>query len=364
MRALFISDIHLTNTLIDNDALLESLYEKFDDAHINKLDLISISGDFFDKAILFAHPDIVAIQNFIIFLLRQVKQFNIVLRVLEGTPSHDAKQSKSFDYLNTALDINADCKHVNNLSIEHHDGLNIDMLFIPDEWRATTEATQQDVNKLLKEHNLLQVDFTIMHGMVEWQVPKGLHLPSHSSKFYSGITRKYVSIGHFHNMEVRENIIAQGSFDRLAHNEEEPKGHIVVDVEGEYYGNNDKLTFVENKKATLFKTIDIRGLSIDAADEALEVVKTYPYKSHVRILKDKVSPLEGLIEAIRQKYPSLHWKIKTESISKPVQIIKPVHKAIVINKKEITALLLDRLKVSNIESILINKAEEILSEVI
>ena len=61
-----------------------------------------------------------------------LKPYNIILRILEGTPSHDWKQSKLFIHLNDLTKAGTDVKYIDSLSIEYIDKFGINVLY-PDE---------------------------------------------------------------------------------------------------------------------------------------------------------------------------------------------------------------------------------------
>ena len=81
---------------------------------------------------------------------------------------------------------------------------------------------------------LTKVDYAVMHGQFDYQLPKHITgMPRHDSQKYLDIVKHYIFIGHIHTHSVYDRIIAQGSFDRLTHGQEEPKGYVVSIVDDE-----------------------------------------------------------------------------------------------------------------------------------
>jgi len=136
---------------------------------------------------------------------------DICLRVLEGTPSHDRRQSRQFKIVKALLGIEMDLKYVDTLSIEHNEKFDCTFLYLPDEWRGCNEQTKEEVKRLLVQHNLESVDFAFMHGSFPHQLPNIKHIPVHDPEFYLSIVNKYIFIGHIHVMSQYERILAQGS---------------------------------------------------------------------------------------------------------------------------------------------------------
>ena len=86
-----------TNTFHVVDNLRKALPDNEETA---KLDLILLAGDIFDHLLTLPQEEVDEIQAWITELLAICAKYNILLRVLEGTPSHDWKQSRQFVNLN------------------------------------------------------------------------------------------------------------------------------------------------------------------------------------------------------------------------------------------------------------------------
>ena len=67
--------------------------------------------------------------------------------------------------------------------------------------------------------------------------------------------KKVIDVGHVHQHRVVGRSVSNGSFDRLNHGDEDPKGLIRI----EDYPDTFKLFFVENEHAAIFNTIKIPG---------------------------------------------------------------------------------------------------------
>lgn len=301
-----ISDIHLghrKNKAID---IINNFKSTVIAHHAKrKFSMMFLAGDVFDGLINLPSDDTYEIILWVSWLLEWCSGHNVDLRVLEGTPSHDWQQSRLFDSLGKALKVPCDFRYESTLSIEHveHNGLTI--LYVPDEWAADTEDTYKQVLLLLEKHNLKQVDIAIMHGQFGYQLPAHIQrMPRHNEDRYLEIVRYYISIGHVHNHSVHKRIVAQGSFDRLAHGEESPKGLVHIDLHpdgsGEHY-------FIPNANAKIFKTVDVSKFDLtESMDKLHRAISRLPDGSHLRIKSKSDHPIVAGLDLLKKQYPFIN----------------------------------------------------------
>src|SRR5690606_34198135 len=142
LRSAIFSDVHLGHRTTPTEHIIQQLKLALPtNEETSNLDIIWISGDLFDRFLPLNHPDLPLIHEYIAWLLRLCKRHDIVLRVLEGTPSHDNKQAWLVEAINADVEIGADAKHVESLSIEYIERFGIHVLYIPDEWSADNDDT-------------------------------------------------------------------------------------------------------------------------------------------------------------------------------------------------------------------------------
>ena len=177
-----LSDIHLGHGLVPTSDIINRLYKALpSNAESDKLDIIFVAGDVFDQLLFLPDAPVLDIQIWIADLFELCHRHNIALRVLEGTPSHDRGQGKQFEmiYLTVGYDRDdkfVDFKYVPTLSIEYIELLDINVLYVPDEWDHDPDITWESVKNLLKDQGLEQVDFAVMHGNFEYHLPDHLKI--------------------------------------------------------------------------------------------------------------------------------------------------------------------------------------------
>lgn len=309
IKYLTISDVHLGNRKNKTQEIVANLNRFLYEANDFKdLDVIFIAGDLFDVLLDLSSEEISSIMGFLGDLMSYCSMNDIKLRILKGTPSHDWNQSKISESVFLLTNKTLDFKYIDTLHIEYLKDLQLHILYVPDEWTSNTELTFKQVKELLKDNNIEQVDIAIMHGMFNYQlrnVPGNIQ--KHNEVDYLNIVKYFINIGHIHSFSTYERIIAQGSFDRLAHGEEEPKGGVVCEIDGK----NNIFYFIENKGAKIYKTIEIKSKDLDASLSRIDkVISKLPKDSYVRIKAVKDHPVYQAFEQLKIKYP-LYYLSKT-----------------------------------------------------
>jgi hypothetical protein len=359
-----ISDIHLGHDRVPTSHIISNLIQAFPDTKdTHALDIIFIAGDLFDQILNLPELQVRDIKVWMVSLLTICKKANITLRILEGTPSHDRGQSRLFETINQLSGINADCRYIDTVYIEYLDKFDINVLYVPDEWKHDPDDTWNDVKDKLLEHKLDKVDYAVMHGVFEHQLPVHLKLPCHQSSRYLSIVKKYITIGHHHVMTVNDRILAQGSFDRLAHGEEGAKGHFRLTITDRDVCDHDVITFVENPNATIFKTIDVRGMSADDLDEVFTSVCKLPIESHIRLKVSKNYPHMAILDSYKKRFGEYRWVIKTEDNTTDVTAsitFKNKHVAVEIKPDDIVNIVSSRLRSRGCDDAILNRAIELM----
>lgn len=306
---LTLSDIHLGHNLNRTDNIISNLRQYFKDNHkvFKSLDMICLVGDIFDRLLMSGGKDSIQATEWLIELIIYCKSNKIALRILEGTPSHDWKQATLITSIIEKLNIDLDYKYVDTLHIERNTKLGINILYIPDEYRHKASETYKEVKELLFEHKLTKVDIAFIHGQFNYQLPILLD-SSHSEQDYLDIVKYYISVGHIHTPSVYERILAQGSFDRLAHNEEEDKGGHLITI---YKNGEMSFNFIKNKKAMIFKTYRFETEDLEEITKILDKeIDKVPIGSHIRIISSREDFISKNLKSLKDRYAKVVIKIE------------------------------------------------------
>lgn len=321
LNILAISDLHLGHSTTPTSYIIKNLYKHaFNESRENKdLDIIFIAGDVFDSLQDNASENMIVIRKFVASLLYFCKKHDILLRVLKGTKLHDWDQSYIFKEENDNHDIGCDLLYVDKVSIEYIERYGINVLYVPDEAHPTANETLELVEKLMSERNLTQVDYAIMHGAFPHQLPEidSIKHILHDTEKYLNLVTHYIFIGHVHTHSIYERIIAHGSFDRLCHGEEGPKGFIRV--------NKGKVKFIENVDAMPFISLDVNQLNFDKVTEKINKLIKDERQMHIRLICSKDSPAFEMQRRLSLRYPFIKFTYKnaTKKQKPGVLIAKP-----------------------------------------
>lgn len=167
-------DVHLLHRRVPTWHIVNVLKEtlvKFE----NTIDAIYIAGDLFDDSRHLRQEDSQEAIGFLTWLLFWAKSTNTAIRVLEGTPSHDHKQSKIVEELNSA--VGADCLYLDKIGVFYDEALDATIGWVQDEYKALgsetidATATEKEMAELLATRGIEQMDFCFMHGCFQFQVP-------------------------------------------------------------------------------------------------------------------------------------------------------------------------------------------------
>lgn len=348
LKAGWSQDQHCLHRLLGADRPLNALMRAFpDDDFTGQLDVLYYGGDFFDHEVPYTHPELPKIHTYMGWRLRMAEKHGYAVRVLEGTRSHDRGQCKHWETIHQLMGSKVDFKYIDTLMIESHPVMG-DVLYIPDNWRPTTDEVWLDVKAALKAHNLEMVDWVIMHGAFKHQLPDHLEgkVQMHDPERYSAICRKYVLVGHIHLRSQYKNIISAGSPERLCHGEEEPKGTLRIECNPH---GEDLILFQENIHARIAKTIDVRGMSFD---QILDITSDFAHTQGDQdiSLRLEVDPQDEIcfnLKVLQNHYPGIEITLKKDKLNK-------VH---LINLSE-------PLKVTNIVDLSIENATKMLLDFI
>lgn len=338
-------DVHLGHRNTKTNEIIRKLYRIFPETEETRnLDFIFIEGDLFDHLLYLNNDYMSDIHIWCEWLIGLCNKHQIALRVLEGTPSHDMKQPAILEAMAKKYHETIDFKYADKLDIEFHEKTGATILYLPDEYDSPIENCFTAAKQLVHSHGLKQVDFVCMHGSFDYQLPPVHGIPTHCRSDWESIVKHYILVGHVHFPSQNGKVLAAGSFDRLKHGEEGPKGHLRVTVKN----GADQITFVENKEAKLYKTIDISGLDVDhLLEKVSKVIKDAPNDSYFRLSGKKSDGVTTACSYMSDKYPQYNWTdhITEDDVAKTnqTQILENSYQPIHLTRNNLPKLLSDRL---------------------
>lgn len=363
LRIAVLSDIHIGHRRTPTTKIIDSLRTALpNNAETAALDVIFLSGDVFDDLLAMNSPAVWEAEFWVTELLRLCSKYDIALRVLEGTPGHDWKQSRMFPKLKELTGLDVDLEYVDTLCIRHIERYGISVLYVPDELPGSTENTLSQVRELLKAQGLTKVDFAIMHGQFGFQIPAAAKAPKHNEKAYLELVKHLIFIGHDHTHKRYERIFVPGSIERLKHLEEGPKGHLRAEVwpSGEF-----NLEFRENTEAQKYVTVSVKPELDETIQFLDDLTDELPAGSHIRISGPIGHPIFYSIDDLIRRWPLHHWSKDVQGAPEPETVIEDegvVFTPIAITKENIVTLAEARLNQKPLDSLVLEAALHLLKE--
>jgi len=356
MNTLIISDIHFGHPKTPTSFIVSNFHTFFEENHelFAELDVLFIAGDITDRLIKIWDPVWKDIFRWYQWLMKYCEDHGIILRILEGTKSHDRGQASIAEGFERSDKI--DFRYIDTMTIETLEGL--DVLYVPDDMCLGAEELKKEVQATLKSFKKTKVDICVLHGLFNYQLPMVNDLSFFDEDYMSSITRLFISIGHVHSFSERGKIIAQGSFDRLAHNEEEEKGAVYVDTDTMEWKR------VINKNAMTYHTVDVSNMG--SHKDLRKIVKGLREGSKIRLEGPATNALIQNVKELPELYPAMEWSVKKEKEDKVVNI-RPVTittKAIVLNEATLSREYESHLKDLGYEEEVITDQLKVLEELL
>lgn len=341
---LVLSDIHLGHRKTKTSDIVNRLLNVLKTPIAQSVDIIAIPGDIFDRQLNLTFHQLTEIHLWIMQLLVHCRDNNITLLIVEGTPSHDWKQSNLFNIIIEQYGFSLDFHYIQTLDIVHIEKFNISVMFVPDKWSPTSDGTYNQAINLMKERGLSKVDYVLFHGAFDYQFPGVEDVPTHKADMWSDLVKHFIFAGHIHTHSQYKKILVPGSFDRLIHGEEGPKGYLHVNVISPDIAD---IHFIENKDATIYKTFDCRNRDVLEAIPKYLSEKDYPKGSHFRLILDKDSPFRTNLSKIERRWSDGHWSIKKEKtdmqLSSTLKVVKEEYHALDITPDNILRLMTEEM---------------------
>ena len=249
-----------------------------------KPQIVAITGDWWHKRL---HSDSIPYQKSIQTILAiasEVVSYGGYFRFVKGTLTHDLETAET---LKLVLDNFLDpikCKIITSVEIEtiYIENKPYKIGYLPEEY-------PQDVDTYYQEFfdQIATLDFVFGHGTFRFaansmqisEMERSIaSAPVFDEKLFNSNVKYFTAFGHIHTHTSCENVYYNSSFSRQAHGEEDPKGFLHFEVDGDSY----KMTFVENTLAPKFIKIPLSILLKKVArSESSSDAQFYTYLCHV-----------------------------------------------------------------------------------
>jgi DNA repair exonuclease SbcCD nuclease subunit len=249
-----------------------------------ELDAVLILGDLFHRRVSMNGAAAAAVLMFMRELLRITNPDpphgrKIPVRILRGTVTHDHSMLESFKFMESDGVEVADTVCTEEMELTSvvtpdnpvEEEYVFNLLYLPEEYPQDWREYYADV---LPPRSGKPFDVIFGHGMVDFAAHSSLLLESErpiksAVVFPTGtlVQSAAVSVfGHVHVAQSHKTVHYCGSFSRFAFGEDQPKGWILLELDGE--GGGTKVIRKKNTKAPEYRTVGLYDLI--EADEDVE----------------------------------------------------------------------------------------------
>ncbi len=312
MRILATSDHHTLHQTTPTHHILGNMSQFFyKENDLKEVDLVLFGGDLMDKLVESPNPDLFKVKEWFKEFTDYCNSVKTKILLLEGTFYHEWGQPR---HLVTVAPTGFDYRYVDTIKVEFYPELdNLSILCVPDNLKGMTPEDVWDAAlDVLKQNKLGGVDIVLFHQAFHDQLPTKMRDKTHDQSRWESICEYLILSGHIHTPSIVGKRHCMGSFDRISHGEEHPKGAYVVDLDKTNKTFN--VTFWENKKALPYVTLkveeDIKAEELVSALREFIRKKNLPPFSQIRVKGGSADIVTPIIRIFEKEYTQYGFKAK------------------------------------------------------
>lgn len=326
LKLVVLSDLHLGHGKVTGQELYERLVKYFY-PQLTDAGILAITGDFFDRLLSLIDEGAVVADRIVSDFYHLALTHGFMIRIVRGTFSHDRHQCKKFEaiQIREEQDRRIDVKYYDEIALEYIEKYDLRVLYLPDDLPfKRSEDVMNLVHEMLISANWDAVDLVLGHGYFEHVLPPNVpRIPpcTYNADQFKDLVKHWVIFGHVHTPSVYERIVYNGSFDRLAHGEEEAKGFMVFQRDE---NNVWKAKFIENESATKFVTIELVGDDPFQCKERFHALVKRRFGEqpvgHVRVIHKEAGMRTILQKECLTFYPQLLFSHKKSKVTEQAKL--------------------------------------------
>jgi len=312
MRILASSDHHTLHQTTPTHHVLGNLSQFFyKDNDLANVDLVLFGGDLMDKLVESPNPDLFKVKEWFKEFTDYCNARNTAVLYLEGTFYHEWGQPR---HLVTVAPTGFDFRYVDTIQVQRYPELDdLTILCIPDNLKAMTpNDIWEAALDVLKANKLDKVDIVLFHQAFHDQLPTKMRHTTHDQSRWESICTYIILSGHIHTPGIVGKRHCMGSFDRISHGEEHPKGAYIIDLDKKKETYN--VTFWENKRALPYVTLTVtEDISTEALVKQLREFinsKKLPPFSQIRVKGGPADIVTPVIKIFEKEFTQYGFKAK------------------------------------------------------
>ena len=315
LKILWCSDQHCLHARTPTQHILDNLSRFFYvDNNLSAVDMVVFGGDMLDRLVDSKDANFLKVLDWVKKFLKKCEEENVKVRFLEGTSSHDWGQPKHFEFSTPHL---ADVKYVDTLSVETFpDFGGLTMMYVPDNMGSLSpDEIWEKAVQALNQAGLKEVELIAFHGAFYYQLPEKGRAHAHLESRWESIVKYGIFAGHVHIPSHKGKIYCSGSFDRIRHGEEHPKGGYIIHLDR---ANNIFIpTFYENKRALPYLGLRItrETTAEDLVARIHQFIRNHklPPHSQIKVIGGSGAVVNPVVNILSLEYPKYGFRVENDS---------------------------------------------------
>ena len=306
-----IGDLHFGNPKLKAEELYAKLFKHLY-PELADTQLLLLTGDTYDQLTTVNSSANRYVLKFIQDIYIMSHSTGMQIRILHGTYSHDRDQVSIFDNLRlpyTRAEVVDKLTGEELSDFNNNSDMKLRILYVPDNlpYKHSSEVMDH-IARMYKCLGWDKADIVLGHGSFDYALNCGTeHLPecTYTIEQFAPYVKDdgLIIMGHIHRPSHRANVYYCGSFDRMVHGEEEPKGFYTFT-----YTSHWTSKFHVNTDAYKFITIQPEGDDLDtrAHDLLSKIAKAFPDgRGYLRVLYDNSEDRVIYHRICIQTYPDI-----------------------------------------------------------
>lgn len=295
VKAVVINDIHFG--IGDSQRLYNELHQFTDYIKEHKdIQLLVVDGDYFDRKLSVTDVATYLAVKFFNDIYAICKEQHIIMRMVQGTRSHELNQLQIFDSHESDRDV--DFRIIR--TVQEEDILGMHVLYIPEEYPENEEEYYGQYKAPDKRYNVIFGHGTWDFVSFDNQIEHAKQSATRSAPVFiwqewkHTVPNGFITFGHIHGRNVYgKKIYYSGAFSRWGYGERSARGFTYFEYNLDHQSYDVK--FIDNTEAPSYEEIEVKSLGIDMENQDIKQIQML-LEEQIKKYDNLAIDLSGLTE--------------------------------------------------------------------